>query len=83
MKVSEFLAPLQHQATPNRTDFSKLGQDSSMQTIRCDNCGSHAERHYLLNSQLIRTECPKCDSLRIICSRTGKVVEDNTIGIYV
>lgn len=82
MKVSELLAPSKHQATPNWIGFSKLSQESSVQTIRCDNCGSHAERHYLLNSQFIQTECPKCDHRRTICSRTGKVVEDNTIGIY-
>lgn len=82
MKGSELLAPSKHQATPNWIGFSKLSQESSVQTIRCDNCGSHAERHYLLNSQLIQTECPKCDNRRTICSRTGKVVEDNAIGIY-
>ena len=52
------------------------------QNIRCPNCGSEAERYYLLNSQLTRTQCPTCDYLMVMCSRTGKVVEAYAPGIY-
>jgi len=82
MKAQELLAPCQHQAAPNWTDFSKLGQESEMQTVRCPNCGSHAERHYLLNSQLTRTQCDNCDYLMITCTRTGRVIEAYAPGIY-
>jgi uncharacterized paraquat-inducible protein A len=82
MKAPELLAPHQHQATPNWTEFSKLGQESEMQTVHCPNCGSHAERHYLLNSQLTRTQCDRCDYLMTTCSRTGRVVEAYAPGIY-
>lgn len=82
MKAPELLTPHQHQAAPNWTDFSKLGQESEMQTVRCPNCGSHAERHYLLKSQLTRTQCDRCDYLMITCSRTGRVVEAYAPGIY-
>ncbi|WP_347239440.1 replication restart DNA helicase PriA [Microcoleus sp. FACHB-68] len=51
-------------------------------TIHCPNCGSHAERHYLLISQLTRTQCPACDYFMITCSDTGKVVEAYAPGIY-
>ncbi len=43
--------------------------------IYCPNCGQSAERHYLLNDQLIRTQCAHCDYLMITCDRTGKVIE--------
>ncbi|NJL83276.1 MAG: replication restart DNA helicase PriA [Chloroflexaceae bacterium] len=45
-----------------------------LQTVRCPNCGSHAERHYLVVHQLIQTACPSCDYL-MVCSQTGNVVE--------
>jgi len=43
--------------------------------IYCPNCGSSAERHYLLGEQLIRTQCSHCDYLMITCDRTGNVIE--------
>ncbi|MCU0515300.1 MAG: replication restart DNA helicase PriA [Oscillatoria sp. Prado101] len=52
------------------------------QEIRCPNCGSHAERHYLASSDLTRTQCPTCDYLMIACSRTGRVTEAYAPGIY-
>lgn len=52
------------------------------QEVRCPNCGSHAERHYFLKSNLTRTQCPVCDYLMINCSRTGKVIEAYAPGIY-
>ncbi|MBD2039486.1 replication restart DNA helicase PriA [Microcoleus sp. FACHB-672] len=51
-------------------------------TIHCPNCGSHAERHYLLISQLTRTQCPACDYFMVTCSDTGRVVEAYAPGIY-
>ena len=53
------------------------------QTIRCPNCGSHAERHHLVDPQQTRTECPACDYLMITCSRTGSVVEAYAPGYWV
>ena len=52
------------------------------QKIRCPNCGSHAERHYLESNKLTRTQCAICDYLMITCSVTGKVVEAYAPGIY-
>ena len=49
--------------------------------IRCPNCGSPAERHHVLESQLTRTQCPTCDYLMITCTRTGKVIEAYAPGI--
>lgn len=53
----------------------------TIQKIRCPNCGSHAERHYLGSSKLTRTQCPSCDYLMITCSVTGNVVEAYAPGI--
>ncbi|MCU0568281.1 MAG: replication restart DNA helicase PriA [Oculatellaceae cyanobacterium Prado106] len=52
-----------------------------IQEIRCSNCGCTAERHYLLTSQITRTQCPSCDYLMITCSRTGRVIEAYAPGI--
>ncbi len=49
---------------------------SVCQLVRCSNCGSHAERLYLSDSNLTKTECHACDSLIITCSLTGKVIEN-------
>ena len=53
----------------------------TMQTIRCPNCGSVAERHYLFANHATRTQCPTCDYLMITCSRTGNVIEAYAPGI--
>jgi C4-type Zn-finger protein len=53
-----------------------------VQKIRCPNCGSEGERHYLSDSQLTRTQCPICDYLMISCTRTGKVIEAYAPGIH-
>lgn len=53
-----------------------------VQITRCPNCGSEAERHHLLSSQLTRTQCLTCDYLMVMCSRTGKVIEAYAPGIY-
>ncbi|NES99821.1 MAG: replication restart DNA helicase PriA [Sphaerospermopsis sp. SIO1G2] len=50
--------------------------------IHCPNCGSKAERHYITDRQLTRTQCSHCDYLMINCTRTGRVVEAYAPGIY-
>lgn len=51
------------------------------QQIRCSNCGSEAERFYVLSSELTRTQCNSCDYLMVTCARTGKVIEAYAPGI--
>lgn len=53
----------------------------TVQTVRCPNCGSFAERHYLSETQLVRTQCSTCDYLMITCSSTGRVIEAYAPGI--
>ena len=55
---------------------------SKMQQIHCPNCGSHAEKHYLSDSTLVRVQCSHCDYLLVTCSATGVVVEAYAPGIY-
>lgn len=52
-----------------------------IQKIRCPNCGSEGERHYITDSQITRTQCPSCDYLMVTCSETGKVIEAYSPGI--
>lgn len=54
----------------------------SIYNICCPNCGSAAERHYIFDSQITRTQCPTCDYLMISCTRTGKVIEAYAPGIH-
>jgi hypothetical protein len=51
------------------------------QTIRCSNCGNHAQRHFVDNS-IIRTSCPTCDYLLVQCAKTGRVIEAYAPGLY-
>lgn len=53
-----------------------------IQKIRCPNCGNEGERHHLLSSQVTRTQCPSCDYLMVMCSRTGRVIEAYAPGIH-
>ncbi len=53
----------------------------TIQKVRCPNCGSYAERHYITNNQIIQTQCNHCDYLLINCSLTGKVKEAYAPGI--
>jgi len=53
-----------------------------IQKIRCPNCGSEAERHYISSSDISRTQCPSCDYLMVMCVRTGRVIEAYAPGIY-
>lgn len=62
--------------------YSRSTTPHTHHAIRCPNCGSHAERHYLLETQLTRTQCPACDYLMITCSVTGNVVEAYSPGLY-
>ncbi|HEY9651226.1 MAG TPA: replication restart DNA helicase PriA [Coleofasciculaceae cyanobacterium] len=50
--------------------------------IHCPNCGSKAERQYFTTTHLTQTQCPACDYLMINCSRTGKVIEAYSPGLY-
>lgn len=52
-----------------------------MQLVRCPNCGSYAEREYVLDRQIVRTQCPACDYLMITCMKTNKVIEAYAPGI--
>ncbi|PAX52448.1 replication restart DNA helicase PriA [Brunnivagina elsteri] len=52
-----------------------------IQKVRCPNCGSEAERHYIDDSALTRTQCAVCDYLMVSCTRTGKVIEAYAPGI--
>jgi hypothetical protein len=50
--------------------------------ICCSNCGSdRAERHYIADLELIRSQCPVCDYLMVTCAATGRVVEAYAPGI--
>jgi uncharacterized Zn finger protein (UPF0148 family) len=51
-----------------------------IQAVRCPNCGSPAERHYLV-SKHTQTQCPTCDYLMVTCSQTGNVIEAYAPGI--
>jgi hypothetical protein len=52
------------------------------QQICCPNCGSRqAERHYLPEQELIRTQCADCDYLLITCAATARVVEAYVPGV--
>ncbi|MDB9311535.1 hypothetical protein PN462_00370 [Spirulina sp. CS-785/01] len=53
----------------------------SVEMIRCPNCGSHGERHYLTQQKVVQTQCPSCDYLMVNCLHTGSVVEAYAPGI--
>jgi ribosomal protein S27E len=56
--------------------------ERTVQKIRCPNCGSEGERHYIFHSQQTRTQCPACDYLLVSCMRTSKVIEAYAPGIF-
>jgi endogenous inhibitor of DNA gyrase (YacG/DUF329 family) len=55
----------------------------TIQEIRCPNCGSPAERHYIHVHQITQTQCPTCDYFIVTCSATGRVIEAHAPGIPV
>lgn len=55
---------------------------TTCQCVHCPNCGHSAERYYLEDERLIRTQCAHCDYLMITCSCTGKVIEAYAPGIF-
>jgi endogenous inhibitor of DNA gyrase (YacG/DUF329 family) len=63
--------------TPKLEEFKM----QATQAIRCPNCGSPAERQYLLLIEQTQTQCPTCDYFMLTCSRTGNVVEAYAPGI--
>jgi predicted RNA-binding Zn-ribbon protein involved in translation (DUF1610 family) len=69
------------QAVQSVQTHQAIAEAQITQSIHCPNCGSSGERHYLLNRQLTRTQCPSCDYLMITCSLTGKVIEAYAPGI--
>lgn len=76
------LAAPQHQTASVPSALLTMNLESQMQVVRCPNCGSHAERHYILSSNLTRTECNKCDYLMVTNTTSGQVVEAYAPGIY-
>lgn len=54
----------------------------TVQKIRCPNCGSEGERHYISHTQQTQTQCPICDYLLVSCMRTGRVIEAYAPGIF-
>ena len=53
----------------------------NIQTVRCPNCGSYAQRSYFSDNHITQTQCPVCDYLMVSCSLTGKVLEAYAPGI--
>ncbi len=52
-----------------------------IESIRCPNCGSIAERHHLSYLAQIKTQCEECDYLLITCTRSGHVLESYAPGL--
>jgi hypothetical protein len=52
-----------------------------IESIRCPNCGSIAERHHLPYLAQVKTQCDKCDYLLSICTRSGHVLEAYAPGL--
>ncbi|MEM8638592.1 MAG: replication restart DNA helicase PriA [Cyanobacteria bacterium P01_G01_bin.54] len=52
-----------------------------VETIYCPNCGHSAKRLYLLQHEIIQTQCPSCDYFLSSCARTGAVLETYGAGI--
>jgi ribosomal protein S27E len=76
------LAAPQHPTASLSSGLFKMNVESQVQVVRCPNCGNHAERHYILSSNLTRTECNKCDYLMVTNTTSGQVVEAYAPGIY-
>jgi rubredoxin len=51
--------------------------------VACPNCGRQAQRIFVRDSQIVRTQCSSCDYLLILSSETGRVLEAYSPGISV
>ncbi len=60
-----------------------IQQADLVQVIYCPNCGSHAEREYLNERNVVRTECSSCDYLMVLNADTAQVVEAFAPGLPV
>ncbi len=52
-----------------------------IESIRCPNCGSIAERHHLSYLAQVKTQCDACDYLLVMCTRSGHVLESYAPGL--
>jgi len=52
-----------------------------IESIRCPNCGSIAERHHLPYLAQVKTQCDDCDYLLVMCTRSGHVLESYAPGL--
>jgi phage FluMu protein Com len=52
-----------------------------IESIRCSNCGSIAERHHLAYLAQVKTQCEACDYLLVMCTRSGHVIESYAPGL--
>jgi hypothetical protein len=52
-----------------------------IESIRCPNCGSIAERHHLAYLAQVKTQCDACDYLLVMCTRSGHVLEAYAPGL--
>lgn len=51
-----------------------------IQTVRCPNCGSLAERTYHTVLAQVQTECHSCDYLLVVSTLNGQVIEAHAPG---
>jgi ribosomal protein S27E len=49
--------------------------------VACPNCGREAQRIFVQDSHVVRTQCSSCDYLLILSSETGQVIEAYSPGI--
>jgi ribosomal protein S27AE len=52
-----------------------------IESVRCPNCGSFAERHHLAFLAQVKTQCDRCDYLMVTCTRSGRVIEAYAPGL--
>jgi rubredoxin len=53
---------------------------ATIQTVRCPNCGSLAERHYHAVLAQVQTQCDACDYLMVVSTLSGNVIEAHSPG---
>jgi len=54
---------------------------STLEVVRCPNCGSLAERYSSATQQ--KLQCDHCDYLMTTCAQTGRVIEAYAPGLSV